>query len=99
MPFKRKESPSGLVAPIPPAIRFYLLLGQWPPQRCRGWVDLAQAGMFGQPTLEERWATHGELLTAEARQAGFEPAGIHGRLPTGEAVLRWADAFVDQYHY
>ena len=64
----------GQIAALPsPAWTFALLVGADPGARLHGWVQQAQAGIFGEPTAAGVWNAHTDALSDEARRHGFEP--------------------------
>jgi hypothetical protein len=80
--------------PLTPAMTFCLMTGRASDARIRGWVGLAQAGQFDEPTPDEAWAAHREALIAEAAAAGFEPYWVAQHPPAGAGFRRWRDAFL-----
>jgi hypothetical protein len=61
-----------------PAWTFWLL-GRDPGYRLHGWVQQAQAGMYGEPTAEQVCERHQDALIEEATSHAFEPFWIHKR--------------------
>ena len=84
---------------VTPAMRYYLLAGEWAPGRIKGWVSLAQAGMFGQPTPEAVWTVHQHALVDEADRAGFRPFMLTKTKPRGPAFAQWQRAFLAEHSY
>jgi hypothetical protein len=52
--------------PLSPAMTFCLMTGAEPTARLRGWVALAHAGLYGQPSVEAVWLQHRAAIVAEA---------------------------------
>jgi hypothetical protein len=84
---------------LSPAMRYYLLVGAWAPGRVSGWVALAQAGLYGQPTPQDIWTTHADALIAEAAAAGFDPFAVTKRRPRGPAFEAWQRTFLALHTY
>ena len=84
---------------LEPAMQFELMTGQDPHARLHGWVKLAQAGQYGNPTPAAVWRQHGRALQAEAARAGFEPYWPRKQRPRGPAVDAWIAAFIEQHRY
>ena len=57
-----------------PAMRYALVVGEEPTVRVPGWVALAHAGRFGNPSVAEVWAEHRAAVIAETATYGFAPA-------------------------
>ena len=89
------------VPALTPEMTYYLMTGKWATVvRLEGVWAAAQAGLWGNPSIEEVWAAHRRALIAEARRAGFVPAGPDGPSPTGRAFRRWAKRFLsDPAHH
>jgi hypothetical protein len=86
-------------APINPALRYRLLVGDWAPGRVHGWVTA-----MSDPTpeaLSDAWTQHADSLQAEAAAAGFAAWGASAtkRRPRGPAVERWRAAFLREHTY
>ena len=82
-----------------PAMTYCLMTGTSADCRIHGWVSLAQAGQFGEPTPDQAWAAHREALTAIARAHDFEPYFLHSRAPGGPGFRAWAQAFLSEHRY
>lgn len=95
MPTSKRRDTSPLTA----AMRYYLMAGESPDVRIRGWVALAQQGRFGEPTPDRAWAAHGPALVAEGAAAGFEPYWSTQQAPAGAGFRHWRDAFVREHGY
>jgi len=85
--------------PLTPAMQFLLMTGQPADERIRGWVTLAQAGMFGSPSVDQVWAAHRDTLIAVAAAHGFQPFRLTHRRPTGAAFEQWRAAFLAANEY
>ena len=83
-----------------PSVTYFLMMGEYPPTRLRGWVALLQV-----PTadlddfLADRWAEHGVLLTREAACFDFVPWMTSKRRPKGSSVRAWAAQFLATHEY
>jgi hypothetical protein len=71
--------------PLWPAIRYFLLLGQWPPNRTTkphrplGWVALTELVALGHDAAVRRAAAaYAADLAEEAASFGFEPWAVSG---------------------
>jgi hypothetical protein len=96
----KQRNPKTKIDALPSAAWvFHLLTGE--PAQCRiaGWVAHAQQGLHGQPTLDEVIAAHADALVEEARSAGFEPAFLTKRCPTGAAFEAWKATFLATHRY
>jgi hypothetical protein len=84
-----------------PAMTYALMIGEEPTARVHGWVALAQAGLYGEPTVEAVWAQaqHRAAVIAEAAAHGFKPHALTGRTPRGAGVERWRKAFLAAHVY
>lgn len=80
--------------PLSPAMTFCLMTGAEPTARLRGWVALAHAGLYGQPSVEAVWMQHRAAIVAEAAVYGFEPYALIDRTPRGAGFQRWREAFL-----
>jgi hypothetical protein len=85
--------------PRSPAMTFCLMTGAEPTARLHGWVALAHAGLYGEPTVEAVWSQHRTAVVAEAAAYGFEPYALTGRTPRGAGVARWRQAFLAAHVY
>jgi hypothetical protein len=85
--------------PRSPAMTYALMVGEEPTARVHGWVALAQAGLYGEPTVDAVWAEHRAAVIAEAAAYGFEPHALTGRTPRGAGVERWRKAFLAAHVY
>ena len=77
------------------AMHFYLMTGQQPSVRLRGWVTVAQHEFEG-PFL---WSVHRDALVSEAQAAGIIPFWQSKRTPKGTAFLRWRREFLARHRY
>jgi hypothetical protein len=94
MPRTRKSPPG----PLSPAVRFFLMLGVWPPtmksRRVVGWVGLSEWIREGAAARNAADA-YADELTEEAAGFDFVPWMVSGRRPHGPGVNRWYQAFLD----
>ena len=87
--------------PLSPAVRFYLMLGEWPPvpktkpHRAKGWVELASDWPRDGAAARRAAAAYADDLTEEAAAFDFVPWLVSGRRPHGSGVNRWYQAFLD----
>jgi hypothetical protein len=84
---------------LTPAMVFVLMTGEPPAVRLRGWVTLAQAGTLGEPSVEDVWTQHREIVIAAAQAHDFGPYWLTKRTPTGPGYRRWRDAFLAEHRY
>ena len=75
---------------------YYLVVGEMPTCRLRGWVSLATKD---DPTAEMVWEQHREALIADAEANGFQPWMLTKTRPTGEGVDRWREQFLTAHRY
>jgi hypothetical protein len=85
--------------PRSPAMTYCLMTGEEPTAHVRGWVKLAHAGLYGEPTVEAVWRQHRTAVVAEAAAYGFEPYALTGRTPRGANFARWLNAFLSAHVY
>jgi hypothetical protein len=90
---------------LPPALIYWLMVGppddsHFTPFRIHGWYDALMTAA-DPDLLEAIWQEHGEALSAEAREAGFEPWYLT-QPPAAEpygAEAVWAKTFYDRWRY
>ena len=82
-----------------PAMLYALMVGEEPTVRVPGWVALAHAGRFGNPSVAEVWAEHRVAVIAEATAHGFEPYELTDRPPQGPGFEAWHEAFLARHVY